>query len=235
MLLNKSPILGKKFTNVSDTAVCLWVFTLLVICCCSMESNMKNIRKWGALIVGVLHQFHSSFKCLLKSCCCHLVAGVKGVSGDAPSQLHLRVRPGDDVSPEVAATRRQAVDVTGRQHVWPHVQVRHLTHKRLSRVKTASQCILEESQPHSQWRWKVIYVQFTLCGRFLYLLLPQDEDPSRFDGMPGGEIQARTPLHTILVGLPLSITGGPGHAHVVPFSIADRQWQGHGLWAWQGR
>lgn len=80
----------------------------------------------------------------------------------------------------------------------------------------------------------LLQVESTLRGGFPYLLLPQDEDPSWFDGMPGREIQARPPQHTILVGLPLSITGGPGHAHVVPFSIVDRQRQCHGLWVQQG-
>lgn len=90
----------------------------------------------------------------LKSCCCHLVARVKGVSGDAPSQLHLRVGPGDDVSPQVAAAGGQAVDVAGRQHMRPHVQVRHLTHKRLGGIKATPQGVLEDSKPHSKQKWK---------------------------------------------------------------------------------
>lgn len=77
------------------------------------------------------------------------MARVKGVSGDAPSQLHLRVGPGDDVSPEVAAAGGQTVDVAGRQHVRPHVQVRHLAHKRLGGVEATPEGVLEESQPRS--------------------------------------------------------------------------------------
>lgn len=74
-----------------------------------------------------------------------------------------------------------------------------------------------------------------LCGRVLYLLLPQDEDPSRFDGVPGGKIQPGPPQHAVLVGLPLSVPSGPGHAHMMPLPIADRQWQRHSLWARQVR
>lgn len=74
-----------------------------------------------------------------------------------------------------------------------------------------------------------------LCGRALYLLLSQDEDPSGFDGVPGGEIHAGPPQHAVLVGLPLSVPGGPGNAHVVPLPIVDRQRQRHGLWTGRGR
>lgn len=122
------------FTNVSISES--FFFFLLVICFCSRVQygkyqKMRSTNCW-------CNCTSSTVKCLLKSCCCHLVAGVKGVSGHAPSQLHLRVGPGDDIPAEVAAARCQAVDVPGRQHVWPHVQIRHLAHKRLSSIKTTS-------------------------------------------------------------------------------------------------
>lgn len=110
---------------------------------------MEHIRKMRNTNCGYYYCTSFVVEGLLKACRCHLVAGVKGVSGDAPPQLHLRVGPGDDVSPEVAAARGQAVDVTGRQHMRPHVQVRHLAHKRLRGVKATSQCVLEERRPQS--------------------------------------------------------------------------------------
>lgn len=74
------------------------------------------------------------------------MTGVKWVSGDAPTEFHLRVGPGDDVSSEVAAAGGQAVDVTGRQDMRPHVQVRHLAHERLGGIETAAQSILTERE-----------------------------------------------------------------------------------------
>lgn len=85
------------------------------------------------------------------------MTGVKGVSGDASTKLHLGVGPSDDISSEVAAAGGQAVDVTGGQDVWPHVQVRHLTHKWLSGIKTASQSVLKK---RGQWLceiWNNVY------------------------------------------------------------------------------
>lgn len=52
-----------------------------------------------------------------------------------------------------------------------------------------------------------------------YLLLAQDEDPSRFDGVPGWEVFPWTFLHPVLVGLPGTIARWPRHAHVMPFPI----------------
>ena len=80
--------------------------------------------------------------------CCHglLVTGVEGVFGDASAELHLCLGPSDDVSSEVAAAGRQAVDVTGRQDVWPHMKVRHLSDKWLSGVKTASKNVLKKGE-----------------------------------------------------------------------------------------
>lgn len=237
MLLVEGPTLCKIHFMFFDTNLCLYEYFFFVffIDCYLLLLHWSPVWKISENEEHKLLIYYctsSIVKGLLKSCCCHLVTRVKGVSGDTPPQLHLRVGPGDDVSPEVAAARRQAVDVAGRQHVRPHVQVRHLTHKRLSSVKTTSQCILEESQPQSAlMKGHFLQTGSSLCGRSRYLLLPQDEDPSRFDGMPGREIQAGPSLHTVLVGLPLSVPGGPGHAHMVPLPIVDRQRQCYGLWA----
>lgn len=43
-------------------------------------------------------------------------------------------------------------------------------------------------------------------GIKLYLFLSQNEDPSRFNRVPGGKIDPRSPLHSVLVGLPLAIS-----------------------------
>lgn len=74
------------------------------------------------------------------------MAGVEGVTGDSAHQLQLLLRPGDDVAPEVAAAGRQAVDVAGRQHVRPHVEVGHLPHEGLGGVEAAPQGVLEGEQ-----------------------------------------------------------------------------------------
>lgn len=132
---------------------------------------------------------------LLKACCCHLVTWVKGVSGDAPSQLHLRVGPGDDVSTEVAATGGQAVDVAGRQHMRPHVQVRHLAHKRLGGVEATPEGVLEESRPRSALVKKVISCKtgWTLCGRVLLPAPGPGWRPLRVWWAARGRDSSRTP------------------------------------------
>lgn len=61
-----------------------------------------------------------------------------------------------------------------------------------------------------------------------YLFLPQDYDASGFDGVPGCEVFTISQLLSILVGLPLAITCGPGDADVVPTTITYIQRQlGH--------
>lgn len=69
----------------------------------------------------------------------------------------------------------------------------------------------------------------------LYLLLPQNEDPSRLDRVPGGEIYPRSPQHSVLVGLPLSVPCGPGYTHMMPLPVTHGQRQRHGLWTGQWR
>lgn len=61
-----------------------------------------------------------------------------------------------------------------------------------------------------------------------YLFLTQDNDPPCFDGVPGCQVVPGSPLHTVLVSLPLAVPCGPGDADVVPRSITHLQWQlGH--------
>lgn len=71
------------------------------------------------------------------------------------------------------------------------------------------------------------YCLLTVFYVFLpqYLFLPQDDDSSRFDWMPGCQVIAAAPLLTILVRVPLAVSRGPGDANVVPPSIARLQWQ----------
>lgn len=71
------------------------------------------------------------------------MAGVKGVFGDPAVQLHLWLRPGDDVTCHVTSTWRQAVDVVRRENVRPHLNVWDLTNERLRGVEAPPQCVLE--------------------------------------------------------------------------------------------
>lgn len=61
-------------------------------------------------------------------------------------ELHLLLGPGDDVALEVAAAGGQAVDVAGRQHVRPHVELRHLAHERLRGVEAAPEGVLRRAE-----------------------------------------------------------------------------------------
>lgn len=74
------------------------------------------------------------------------MAGLRGVAGHASVELHLLFGPGDDVAPEVAPAGGQAVDVAGRQHVRPQVEVRHLPHEGLGGVEAAPQSVLRETR-----------------------------------------------------------------------------------------
>ena len=56
-----------------------------------------------------------------------------------------------------------------------------------------------------------------------YLLLAQDKDPMRLDGVPGGQVLTRAPQVPILVGRPQAIPGGPGDADVVPAIVLQAQ------------
>lgn len=58
-----------------------------------------------------------------------------------------------------------------------------------------------------------------------HLLLPQDDDSPRFDGVPGCQVVASAHLPTVLVSLPLAVTRGPGDADVMPPSITYLQGQ----------
>jgi len=63
----------------------------------------------------------------------------------------------------------------------------------------------------------------------VYLLLSQDEDASRLDGVPSREVLPGSPLDPVLEHLPLAATRRPRHTHVVPLAIAQRQRQRHCL------
>lgn len=58
-----------------------------------------------------------------------------------------------------------------------------------------------------------------------YLLLAQDKDPMRLDGVPGSQVLARAPQLPILVGRPQAVPRGPGNTDVVPFLVLQAQGQ----------
>ena len=61
-----------------------------------------------------------------------------------------------------------------------------------------------------------------------HLFLPQDDDPPGLDGVPGGQVVPTAHALPVLVGLPLAVPCGPGHADVVPAAVPHRQGQlGH--------
>lgn len=53
-----------------------------------------------------------------------------------------------------------------------------------------------------------------------HLLLAQDDHPSRFNWMPGGQVVPGAKALAILVSLPEAISGCPGDADVVPAAVA---------------
>lgn len=61
-----------------------------------------------------------------------------------------------------------------------------------------------------------------------YLLLAQDKDPVRLDGVPGSQVLPGAPQLPVLVGRPQAIPCGPGDADVVPAIVLQAQGQlGH--------
>lgn len=62
--------------------------------------------------------------------------------------------------------------------------------------------------------------QTWLVWSYTDLLLPQDDNSTRFDGVPSGQVVAGAELSPILVSVPLAIPCGPGNADVVPPSIS---------------
>lgn len=72
-----------------------------------------------------------------------------------------------------------------------------------------------------------LYLCSTPVDTFLVpdLFLPQDDDSSRLDGMPGCQVVTTPQLLPILVCLPLAIPCRPGDADVVPLPITYLQRQ----------
>lgn len=58
-----------------------------------------------------------------------------------------------------------------------------------------------------------------------YLLLAQDKDPMRLDGVPSGQVLPGALQLPVLVGRPQAIPCGPGDADVVPATVFQAQRQ----------
>lgn len=71
-----------------------------------------------------------------------LVAGVKRELSEPSMELHQFLRPGHDITDEVASARRLAVDLAGRQDSGPELEISQLPHERLSHVEAASHRVL---------------------------------------------------------------------------------------------
>lgn len=66
-----------------------------------------------------------------------------------------------------------------------------------------------------------------------HLLLTEDDHPSRFNWMPGGQVVPGAKALSILISLPEAISGCPGDADVVPAAVAQGQRQlGHLCRVW---
>lgn len=71
-----------------------------------------------------------------------------------------------------------------------------------------------------------LYIAKKICPpSFPYLLLAQDEHPTRFDGVPSGQSFPPTFHLATLVGLPHTVPQGPADADVLPFILRERQRQ----------
>lgn len=70
------------------------------------------------------------------------MAGLEGVLSQAPVELHQLLRPRHDVANQVAAARRLAVDLVGRQDPGPELQVGELPCEGLSDVEAAAHRVL---------------------------------------------------------------------------------------------
>lgn len=55
----------------------------------------------------------------------------------------------------------------------------------------------------------------------VYLLLPQDQQALRFDGVIWSQVLSTPSLDTILKSFPNAITSGPGYADVMPLPVID--------------
>lgn len=59
----------------------------------------------------------------------------------------------------------------------------------------------------------------------VYLLLPEDQQALRFDGVIGSQVLSAPPLDSILESFPNAITSRPGHTDVMPLPIVDEERQ----------
>lgn len=59
----------------------------------------------------------------------------------------------------------------------------------------------------------------------VYLLLAEDQQTLRFDGMIRGQILSAASLDAILESFPNAIPSGPGHADVMPLPVVDQKRQ----------
>ena len=71
-----------------------------------------------------------------------LVAGVKRELGQPSVELHRLLRPGHDITDEVASAGRLAVDLAGRQDSGPELEIGQLPHEGLSHIEAASHRVL---------------------------------------------------------------------------------------------
>lgn len=80
------------------------------------------------------------------------------------------------------------------------------------------------------------YSVFPKLPHSSHLLLTQDDHPSRFNWVPGGQVVPGAKALPILVSLPEAVSGRPGDADVVPAAVAQGQRQlGHLCRAWGKR
>lgn len=70
------------------------------------------------------------------------VAGVKGQLGEPSVELHHFLRPGHDITYEVAPAGRLVVDLAGRQDPGPELEIGQLSHEGLSDVEASSHRVL---------------------------------------------------------------------------------------------
>lgn len=74
------------------------------------------------------------------------MAGLVGELSEASVQLHQFLQPGHDVTNQVAAAHRLAVDLIGCQDPGPELEIGELTRKGLGDVEAAAHRILPEQR-----------------------------------------------------------------------------------------
>ncbi|TNN69286.1 hypothetical protein EYF80_020437 [Liparis tanakae] len=126
--------------------------------------------------------------------------------------FHVSVNPRNHVARHVGRAVGQTHDVHGPQNAVPHVELAQLAHKGLRGVETASDDVLQGKAGDETKR--------VSCS---HLLLAQDDYPSRFNWVPGGQVVPGAQTFAVLVSLPEAVSGRPGDADVVPASVTYRQ------------